>query len=292
MKNHPAADVFPMLTTDELSDLADDIETNGQQYPIVVFEKQIIDGRNRFAACKLRKLTPEFTDFNGTEDDVVPFVISSNLARRHMNKGQCAMAAAMMYQLHNVIEGKDLAKIVGVSEKTISYARQVLNADIEGAEVQAQRVLDGKLSLAQAHQWVKENADSKQRLIDQRKATEKLVKHHTELVETLQETLDDLPPLPPPPDFTDNDVILERTGGLDDEALDSLTKIVEWAGALEQVMKTVPDISDIPTEPAMQEFTAQAIESYIQIIQSEGRSVSIALCQAVDSHKTLRSVSA
>ena len=57
---HPAADVFPMLDPDELSDLASDIQANGLQHPIIIGQvdgvEMLIDGRNRLAACKLAKV--------------------------------------------------------------------------------------------------------------------------------------------------------------------------------------------------------------------------------------------
>lgn len=95
MRVHPVADLFPMLPEDELGDLAEDIKTNGLQHPIVVKDKVLIDGRNRLAACEMAGVEPHFEELNGS--DPVAYILSANLARRHMTKGQRAMAAARVY---------------------------------------------------------------------------------------------------------------------------------------------------------------------------------------------------
>lgn len=42
---HPAANEFPMLSGDRLQELANDIQKNGQREPIIIYQKQILDGR-------------------------------------------------------------------------------------------------------------------------------------------------------------------------------------------------------------------------------------------------------
>ena len=55
----------------------------------------LIDGRNRRAACKVAGMEPTSRDLNG--EDPTAFVLSANIHRRHMTKGQRAMAVAMIY---------------------------------------------------------------------------------------------------------------------------------------------------------------------------------------------------
>ena len=48
---HPAATIFPMMTDEEYQGLKNDIAENGQREEIVVWNDQVIDGRNRMQAC-------------------------------------------------------------------------------------------------------------------------------------------------------------------------------------------------------------------------------------------------
>jgi ParB-like chromosome segregation protein Spo0J len=58
---HPLAALFPMMSDDELADLAEDIKANGRIHPIVLdADGVLIDGRNRLRACELAAIEPEF----------------------------------------------------------------------------------------------------------------------------------------------------------------------------------------------------------------------------------------
>jgi hypothetical protein len=57
----------------------------------------LIDGRNRFAACNLAGVEPDFETLPDGIDPVA-YILSSNINRRHMNKGQQAMAIARCKQ--------------------------------------------------------------------------------------------------------------------------------------------------------------------------------------------------
>jgi ParB-like chromosome segregation protein Spo0J len=50
---HPACFAFPLLAEAELKDLAEDIKLRGLLHPIVRYQGQILDGRNRLAACAM-----------------------------------------------------------------------------------------------------------------------------------------------------------------------------------------------------------------------------------------------
>jgi hypothetical protein len=94
---HEFANVFPMLSADELTDLAADISRNGLQNPLVVTpEGLLLEGRNRWEACKRAGVEPTVTVYDG--DDPASFVLSANVSRRHLTPGQRAMAAAVVLQ--------------------------------------------------------------------------------------------------------------------------------------------------------------------------------------------------
>jgi len=100
---HPFADLFPMLDDHDLKALADDIKENGLRQPLIVdADGLLIDGRNRLAACELATVTPDFMTLNGL--DPVMFILSANVSRRHMTKGQIAIVAARA-ELANAPDG-------------------------------------------------------------------------------------------------------------------------------------------------------------------------------------------
>jgi ParB-like chromosome segregation protein Spo0J len=52
ISSHPAADLFPFMSDDELAELAVDIRAHGLLEPIVLLDGLVLDGRNRLRACE------------------------------------------------------------------------------------------------------------------------------------------------------------------------------------------------------------------------------------------------
>lgn len=97
---HPAAEAFPMHSQDELNRLAIDIVQNGLQHPIVTTPAgELLDGRNRLAACRLVNVEPTFEVYEG---DPWAYSRSVNLHTRSMTTGQRAASAALSL----IAEGK------------------------------------------------------------------------------------------------------------------------------------------------------------------------------------------
>lgn len=134
---HPVAALFPMMTDDELDDLAADIKANGLIHPIVLdAEGRLIDGRNRLAACQRGGVDPSYSLLNG--HDPVAFILSVNVARRHLSKGQAAMAVAKAHFLvaKNCDGAKGVAaRSVGVSAGLVSKAVAVMTFASELSDV-------------------------------------------------------------------------------------------------------------------------------------------------------------
>lgn len=154
---HPVANIFPMMTENEFESLKDNIEENGLIQPIYLFKGQIIDGRNRYLACLERGVEPIFRNYEGAESDLLTFVISLNLQRRHLNTSQKAcLAVELLPELERITKanlsskmsairkGEDLSKLTkpensrniaaqsfGVSGGYISLAKQIRETNIE-----------------------------------------------------------------------------------------------------------------------------------------------------------------
>lgn len=91
MKHHPIAAVWPMLDDAKLDELAEDIRQHGQLHPIWTFEGMILDGRNRFEACRRAEIKPIIMEYRG--DEPTAFAVSLNDRRRHMGKSALAAVA-------------------------------------------------------------------------------------------------------------------------------------------------------------------------------------------------------
>lgn len=81
LKNHPAADAWPMMDDDRYGELRSDIEINGQREPITLCDGMILDGRNRYRACVELSIEPITRDYKG---DPWAFAWSLNGARRDL----------------------------------------------------------------------------------------------------------------------------------------------------------------------------------------------------------------
>jgi ParB-like chromosome segregation protein Spo0J len=79
---HPFANEYELLEGDDLEALADDIAAIGQTDPIIVFQGKILEGRNRWNACKLRGIDP-WIEMLPEKMDPAAFVVSKNDHRRH-----------------------------------------------------------------------------------------------------------------------------------------------------------------------------------------------------------------
>jgi hypothetical protein len=78
--------------------LAKDIADNGQRFPIVVHNGQIIEGIQRYDACPQAKIEPIIMPYHverygGEEKDIEAFIVSANIHRRHDTKRKRSAAS-------------------------------------------------------------------------------------------------------------------------------------------------------------------------------------------------------
>ena len=73
---HELCCIFPQCSEVELVMLIADIRENGLQNPITLFEGKILDGRNRYLACKMLNIEPDYVQFEN--NDPMAFFISHN----------------------------------------------------------------------------------------------------------------------------------------------------------------------------------------------------------------------
>lgn len=167
---HPLCTLFPRLSGAEFDALRDDIKANGLRSPIVLHDGMILDGGNRYRACIEAGVAPRFAKFDGS--NLVSFVLSANLHRRHMSAGQQAAIVASAQDwakaqvsgsnqhaakseagsatLHHLDSAKSRAAESGASLRTQKMADKVAKK----SPALAKRVAHGEISLPNAHKQV------------------------------------------------------------------------------------------------------------------------------------------
>ena len=175
---HPAAEVFPMMSAADLSALAKDIEQNGLREPIVrTNDGTILDGRNRFAACRQAGVAPVFETWTGKAGCELEFVLSMNVHRRQLSESQRALAAARALPL--IMKAKEaadsqvanlppggkrksrdlLADMFNVGSRSVQHALKLRDhPDL------AQSVFDGKVTVSRASALVGQPLQTKRSL--------------------------------------------------------------------------------------------------------------------------------
>src|SRR5262245_61869945 len=130
---HPLANVFPLIEGAEFDRLVADIAANGLLNPIVILDDMILDGRNRERACRAAGVELACVPFTGK--DPVAFVVSQNLARRHLNESQRAVVAAKLATFEHggdrskasidALSQAAAGKLLNVSKPSVERAKKV-----------------------------------------------------------------------------------------------------------------------------------------------------------------------
>jgi hypothetical protein len=168
---HPAAELFPMMTEDELIELGNDIKANGLLQPIVLWSQTranreifLLDGRNRLAAMEavgipivgtgnsprnnFRILSGEKSGCQSTEgikldeQDPYEYVISANLHRRHLTSEQKRDLIAKLLAANPEKSNRQIAAVVGQDHKTIAVVRA--EAEARGEIPHVETITDTK----------------------------------------------------------------------------------------------------------------------------------------------------
>lgn len=160
MQIHPVADIFPSMREAEYEALRENIREHGQREPAWTWRGQIIDGRHRARACDEIGIVLQCKEYEGDESSLVPFVVSLNLHRRHLDESQRSMVAKRLATLSHggdrrseqaanlpVVTQAVAAELLGVSERSVRSAGVVLE---RGAPELVQAVERGEVSVSAA----------------------------------------------------------------------------------------------------------------------------------------------
>ena len=148
IKVHPAADLFPMMSPDELKALGEDIEQHGLRTDIAVWQEAsghpwfLLDGRNRLDAAETVGLPVMFIKKAGdvavkvgnhtnavddiTSIDPYEWVISANVHRRHLTPEQKREVIAALLKANPGKSDRRIAKEADSNRTTVGQIRKEL----------------------------------------------------------------------------------------------------------------------------------------------------------------------
>ena len=147
---HDLCLMFPQADEQTIADMASDIKENGLNEPILLYQGKILDGRNRYLACRLAGVKPTYKEYTGEEP--FQFVVSKNLHRRHLNESQRAMIAQAIWRVHKEkgdfkVTQEELHKQFNVSNSTIIQAARIEEL---GADIVKRKIASGEMTLNKA----------------------------------------------------------------------------------------------------------------------------------------------
>jgi hypothetical protein len=125
LEPHPLSKLFPPISEEDFNDLAADIKLHGLHQPIVRYQGQILDGNNRYRACELLKIAPEFAaDFTGDYAAARNYVISANIRRRHLDRETRTKIVEMLLKGDPTQSNRQVADTAKVDHKTVGAVRE------------------------------------------------------------------------------------------------------------------------------------------------------------------------
>jgi ParB-like chromosome segregation protein Spo0J len=146
---HPLAELFPLVGGAEYEDLRTSVRENGVINRVALYRGQLLDGRNRVRAA-MAEGRPVPTYDLPDDADPVAFVLSQNIARRHLTPhDRAALTVKVMEVSGELAKAKEEAAeakkrkpaLLSVSGET-NRIRQVVAARAGVSPATAQRVLD------------------------------------------------------------------------------------------------------------------------------------------------------
>jgi hypothetical protein len=164
---HPAADLFPLMTPDELRALGEDIKKSGLKIPVTVWSGkgeplQLLDGRNRLDAmeavgipikrlkrfieyyCEESMLWEDGSQCINADTDPYAYVISANIHRRHLTAEQKRDLIAAVLKAQPDKSNRTIAKQTKADHKMVGTVREKLEATGEIPQLDKTTGADGK----------------------------------------------------------------------------------------------------------------------------------------------------
>ena len=171
VQHHPFTEYWPLLSGENFEKFKADIAANGLRMPILTYQDQILDGRNRERACEETGVPARYEDCSAKSDEeALMLVVSLNEHRRHLSDDERLFAASRLAQMQHggdrksiklpkesliqakVITLEKAAKLMDVSFGSATRARTILK---HGTKEDEQDVLSGKVSLSKKDEEIR-----------------------------------------------------------------------------------------------------------------------------------------
>lgn len=176
---HPVARIFPPMAEDAFRGLVEDVRANDLREAGWLFQGQIIDGVHRARACAESGRAMRWNEWTGDAGELVKFVLSLNLHRRHLNESQRAMVAARIATLGDgnphfkaknatspigevAVAAPEAAKAMSVSIQSVTRARKVRDRGIPELATAVDR---GDVSVAAASRVAEHEPDVQREIV-------------------------------------------------------------------------------------------------------------------------------
>jgi hypothetical protein len=133
---HPAANLFPRMSDQELDELGADIKKNGLQQRVVILASvdcdRLLDGRNRLDAMERVGVPFNVGDPKLVRQvwnvDPIDYVIGANIHRRHLTSKQKRELMGKLLKLDPGKSDRQIAKTTGASPTTVGTVRAAMEA--------------------------------------------------------------------------------------------------------------------------------------------------------------------
>jgi hypothetical protein len=245
---HPLADLLPLMNSLDFEELVGDISKNGQLEKITIDEHgQIMDGRNRCAACDRLGIEPQFETWQGKPGTEADFIFAKNLVRRHLNEVQKAEIAEKLATAKRGgrAPGPNLwiqrltqpqaAKATGTTVTNISLVRVLKDAKRDDLLKLAR---EGKISLTRAAEIAKregpkatEPAPAKPKKSAKLEQRDEEARRRGQQWKRLEQALDSLSGFP-----RAADVALSIPASQNAKVSQRLDKIINWLTVLKETL--------------------------------------------------------
>lgn len=160
LQRHPISAAFGDMSAQEFTELKDRIEVEGVIDPIVVWERHVLDGWQRYNASRQLGMPCPQTQFQGDYEAAIAIVIAKH-TRRSMTPAQRALAVVRLYDLQSLSRGRpdksataaelisapELAAKAGVSTRGVHRAKVIERHAIPSVKAAVER---GELALGPA----------------------------------------------------------------------------------------------------------------------------------------------